>query len=154
VTALTLERAYDRIHHLRPVLIVEDEVEILSSLAELLRDDGYDVVTAANGYQALAQFKAHHPELILLDLMMPQMDGWQFMQELRARAPDPHTPVVLMSAVQDLPREARRLGAQAWLRKPFRLEALLRLAHHWCPKEQPHAHARSVVVASGDAIDQ
>lgn len=137
VTALTLEKAYDRIHHLRPVLIVEDDIDILSSLAELLRDDGYDVVTAANGYQALAQVKAHEPELILLDLMMPQMDGWRFVRELRARIPQCRAPVVLMSAAPDLASEAERLGVAAWVPKPFRLDQLLRLAHCWCPPAVP-----------------
>jgi CheY-like chemotaxis protein len=134
---LTLQKAYDRIHHLRPVLVVEDDSDILSSLAELLRDDGYDVVTAANGYQALGQVKAHDPELILLDLMMPQMDGWRFVRELRARIPSCRAPVVLMSAAADLPGEAARLCVDAWVKKPFRLEELLRLAHRWCPRETP-----------------
>ena len=135
MNALTLEKAYDRMHHLRPVLVVEDDVDILSSLAELLRDDGYDVVTAANGYQALAQVRAHDPELILLDLMMPQMDGWRFMKELRARYSSFRAPVVLLSAAPDLPREAEQLGVAACLSKPFRLEELLRLTHRWCPIE-------------------
>ncbi|HEX9103777.1 MAG TPA: response regulator [Polyangia bacterium] len=142
MTALTLEKAYDRFHHLRPVLVVEDDIDILSSLAELLRDDGYDVVTAANGYQALGQVKAHDPELIVLDLMMPQMDGWRFVRELRQRIPSSRAPVVLMSAAPDLAGEAERLGVAAWVQKPFRLDELLRLAHRWCPPAlppQPHA---------------
>jgi CheY-like chemotaxis protein len=137
VIGLTLEKAYDRIHHLRPLLVAEDDVDILSSIAELLRDEGYDVVTAANGYQALAQVRAHDPELILLDLMMPQMDGWRFLEELREHIPSFDAPVVLLSASPHLPHEAERLGVQAWLRKPFRLEELLQLAHRWCPLEEP-----------------
>ena len=66
---------------------------------------------------------------------MPQMDGWRFVKELRARQPTCHAPVVLLSAAPDLPREAERLGVEAWLAKPFRLEELLRLAHRWCPLE-------------------
>jgi CheY-like chemotaxis protein len=142
VSPLTLEKAYDRIHHLRPVLVVEDDIDILSSLAELLRDDGYDVVTAANGYQALSQVKAHDPELILLDLMMPHMDGWRFVRELRAKIPSCHAPLVLMSAAADLAGEAERLGVAAWLHKPFRLDDLLQLAHRWCPREMPLQQSR------------
>jgi two-component system response regulator MprA len=136
MTPFTLERAYERIHHLRPVLVVEDDADILSSLAEVLRDGGYDVTTAANGYQALVQVKEHDPDLIILDLMLPRMNGWRFVQELRAGARRA-TPIVLLSAVENLPEEAARLGVQGFLRKPFELEELLDAARAWCRELEP-----------------
>lgn len=114
------------------VLIVEDDPDILSSLAEVIRDEGYEVQTAANGYQALATMAMNQPDLIFLDLMMPVMDGWKFMEEMRHRFPTLDIPVVLVSAIHGLTEEARRLGVQYFLEKPFELEEVARLAHECC----------------------
>jgi len=112
------------------ILIVEDDPDILSSLAEVIREAGFDVETAANGYQALARLEAHAPDLIFLDLMMPLMDGWKFLETARQRFPSRQaTPVVLLSAVHNLTDEARRLGVTAFLAKPFDLEDVVRVAH-------------------------
>lgn len=125
------------------ILIVEDDPDILSSLAEVLREEQFDVETAANGYQALARLEAQKPDLILLDLMMPMMDGWKFLEVARQRFPRMRTPVVLLSAVHDLPAEARRLGVDAYLAKPFDLDDVARVAHELCrgPTQAPHQGA-------------
>jgi two-component system, NtrC family, nitrogen regulation response regulator NtrX len=114
------------------VLIVEDDPDILSSLAEVIREEGFDVETAANGYQALARLESNPPGLIFLDLMMPLMDGWKFMELARQRFPSLAVPIVLLSAVHSLPAEAARLGVTAYLTKPFDLEDVARLAHDLC----------------------
>jgi CheY-like chemotaxis protein len=111
------------------VLIVEDDPDILSSLAEVIREEGFEVETAANGYQALARLEQHAPDLIFLDLMMPLMDGWKFLETARQRFPGMHAPVVLLSAVHNLTDEAERLGVAACLPKPFDLEDVARMAH-------------------------
>jgi CheY-like chemotaxis protein len=113
----------------RYVLIVEDDPDILSSLAEVLREEGFEVETAANGYQALARLESNPPGLIFLDLMMPLMDGWKFLELARQRFPSLNVPTVLLSAVHNLPTEAEQLGVTAFLRKPFDLEDVSRLAH-------------------------
>jgi CheY-like chemotaxis protein len=114
------------------VLIVEDDPDILSSLAEALREEGFEVETAANGYQALTRLEAHAPDLIFLDLMMPLMDGWKFLESARTRFATMHAPVVLLSAVHNLTDEARKLGVTAFLSKPFDLEDVTRMAHSLC----------------------
>lgn len=114
------------------VLIVEDDPDILSSLAEVIREEGFEVETAANGYQALARLESNPPGLIFLDLMMPLMDGWKFMEVARQRFPSLDIPVVLLSAVHSLQSEAARLGVTAFLTKPFDLEDVARLAHELC----------------------
>jgi CheY-like chemotaxis protein len=111
------------------ILIVEDDPDILSSLAEAIREEGFDVETAANGYQALTRLETSLPDLIFLDLMMPLMDGWKFLEVARGRFPDWHAPVVILSAVHNLTEEARRLGVTAFLSKPFDLEDVQRMAH-------------------------
>lgn len=114
------------------VLVVEDDVDILSSLVEVIREGGYEVSSAANGYQALAQLDNHPVDLIFLDLMMPLMDGWRFLTEMRQRFPDQHIPVVLLSAVPELQEEAKRSGVAHFLRKPFDLDDVLRVAKQYC----------------------
>jgi CheY-like chemotaxis protein len=111
------------------ILIVEDDPDILSSLAESLREDGFDVETAANGYQALTRIESTMPDLIFLDLMMPMMDGWKFLDVAHRRFPAMRTPVVLLSAVHNLRAEAHRLGVLTFLPKPFDLQEVSRLAH-------------------------
>ncbi len=111
------------------ILIVEDDPDILSSLAEALREEGFEVETAANGYQALTRLESQAPDAIFLDLMMPLMDGWKFLETARQRFPGLHAPIVLLSAVHNLTEEAQRLGVTAFLAKPFDLEDVARMAH-------------------------
>ncbi len=114
------------------VLVVEDDPDILSSLVEVIREEGFEVRSAANGYQALEQLSSGPIDLVLLDLMMPVMDGWRFLREARARNADFHAPVVVLSAVRDPGGEAERLGVTRWLRKPFELEEVVRIARELC----------------------
>ncbi len=119
------------------VLVVEDDPDILSSLAEVIREDGYEVETAANGYQALEHLSAQMPDLIFLDLMMPGMDGCRFLEEAHHRFPEMQVPVVLLSAASGLSEKAARLGIRRYLPKPFELENVTQIAHEYCPHIPP-----------------
>jgi CheY-like chemotaxis protein len=121
------------------ILVVDDDAAILSSLAEVLRDEGYLVKTAANGYQALALLEDLEPDVILLDLRMPHMNGWTFLTQLRGRRHATQPAVVLVSSRSDLPAEAARLGVEGFLRKPFDLEAVVRITGDCCrlPRQAP-----------------
>jgi two-component system, chemotaxis family, chemotaxis protein CheY len=105
------------------VLLVDDEPDILGFMELALREDGYEVVTASSGRDALAVLDQASPSLILLDAKMPAMGGEEFLSELRRR-PGPHVPVVLVTAVRMQPSEATSLGAQDLLAKPFDLDEL------------------------------
>jgi signal transduction histidine kinase len=108
----------------RRLLLVEDDGELRSSLAELLRSDGYDVVGAANGSEALEYLKqAPAPDLILLDLMMPVKDGWQFRIEQK-RDPNISSIPVLAISADDTPK-AVAIDAEMYLKKPFQYTTLL-----------------------------
>ena len=108
----------------RTILIVDDEASILESLQEILEHEGYAVVVAANGKQALAEVERARPSLVLTDLMMPQLNGLQLLEALRARPELEGLPVVLMSAVHAPPVRATQLWT-AFLGKPFEIDALL-----------------------------
>jgi DNA-binding response OmpR family regulator len=105
------------------VLVVDDDPDIRELLFTALEDEGFEVVPAGNGQEALAVIKSFRPDVIVLDLMMPVMDGWQFVQEMRAR--DEDIPIVLLSAARDLKTHAKALAAADIIEKPFDLAELL-----------------------------
>ena len=103
-----------------------DEDEICWIVAEILTDDGYEVSTAPNGEGALDLARMMEPDVIVLDMRVPVMDGWQFAREYR-QTPGPSTPIVVMTAARDAASWASDVGADAYLAKPFDLEELLRV---------------------------
>lgn len=105
------------------ILVVEDDDDIRDSIKELLEEEGYSIETASNGQQALARIKgAGAPQLILLDLMMPVMDGWQFQKELRQVPALARIPVIVISASKF---SKERMDADAFIPKPLDAGVLL-----------------------------
>lgn len=107
------------------VLVVEDDFAIRETLRELLEDEGYHVVWASNGREALTQLRATRPSLILLDLMMPVMDGWEFRTAQQRDPTLAGIPVIVISADHALEHKVSSLEVEGWLAKPFELDALL-----------------------------
>ncbi len=108
------------------VLVVDDESDIRQAVAEVLADEGYQVVGACDGFEALAKARAYHPEVVLLDLMMPRMDGWEFR---RAQMHDPEVariPVVVLSALGP-----DSLQAEGYVGKPFDVDELVRAVRRY-----------------------
>ncbi|MGH2603837.1 MAG: response regulator transcription factor [Dehalococcoidia bacterium] len=118
------------------VLVVDDDHEILAVVRDVLESEGYKVETAANGEDALAAVARLLPDLIMLDVNMPQVDGWEVLGRLRAAA-GPQTPVVVMTAGYLAQDQALASGAQGYLGKPFDLDDLLSAvgAHAGLPME-------------------
>jgi CheY-like chemotaxis protein len=109
------------------VLVVDDDPDILEALAEILEVEGFESRRARNGKEALDKLGPRTPDLILLDLMMPVMDGWEFAQKLRAIPSFNAPPIIVLSADRNVAAKAKELGAVAYLSKPFELEELLQL---------------------------
>jgi CheY-like chemotaxis protein len=105
------------------VLVVDDDAEIREIIATTLKDDGYSVDTASNGAEALRKANQHQPRAVILEVMMPVMDGWEFLAQWRTRPAERRAPVLVVSAVGNQ-RAALEAGAQAYLSKPFDLETL------------------------------
>ena len=112
---------------LRTVLVVDDDPGILDVLEQALDAEGYRVVLASNGREALSQIAETRPDVMLVDLMMPVMDGWQFVRECRALGVCADTPVIVLSAARSIHQVASDLGVQAVVSKPFDLDRLLDL---------------------------
>ena len=105
------------------ILIIEDEEPLTLLLRYNLEAEGYDVRTATNGKEGLERLADGKVSLVLLDMRMPVLDGWQFAKELKRRAID--VPVVVMTAAQNARHWAEEIGADAYLSKPFDLDDLL-----------------------------
>ena len=109
----------------RLVLVVDDDPGIRGVLADVLEDEGLAVAEAGNGEEALELAAAHTPALILLDMRMPVMNGWQFASAYRA-TPGPHAPIVVMTAAQDAKRWCEEIRGDGYLAKPFDFDLLVR----------------------------
>ena len=107
------------------VLVVEDELATQQILAEILSDEGYEVDVASHGLQALDRVRQALPDVVLLDLNMPVMDGWGFQDALRKLDGGDHPQIILLTADYNARDQARRLGARAYLTKPFDIDKLL-----------------------------
>ncbi len=103
------------------VLVVDDEVYIVHILEFTLREEGYEVVSAVDGEEALEVLEAERPDLVVLDVMMPKLDGYETCKRLRAIEAFKETPVILLSAKGRLvdQRMGMDVGADEYVTKPF-----------------------------------
>lgn len=110
------------------VLVVDDDRGIREFVRTVLADEGYSVTEATDGQEALERVAVRRPDVILLDMRMPVMDGWEFARTYRQQ-PGPHAPIVIVTAALDVAKDAREIGADGFLAKPFQLDDLLALVH-------------------------
>ncbi|HKY52507.1 MAG TPA: response regulator [Candidatus Limnocylindria bacterium] len=111
------------------VLVVDDDTSILDTVTAILSGEGYDVVSAASGEEALAAVARKQPVVILLDMRMPVMDGWAVARALRSQGLS--VPIVVMTAAESAKRWADEVGAEGYLAKPFGLDELLTIVQRF-----------------------
>ena len=107
------------------ILFVEDEADLTLIVADTLKEQGYEVVTASNGIQGLERFKSDGADIIVADVMMPGMDGFNMAREIRRLSPD--VPLLFLTAkstIDDI-EEGFEIGANDYLKKPFELRELI-----------------------------
>jgi CheY-like chemotaxis protein len=109
------------------ILVVDDDAAIRDVVADILEMSDYHVKTASNGAEALEHIRGDQPAAVLLDLMMPVMDGWEFLRRCRSERSCAQVPVVVMSAAHDAALAADQFGAQGYLTKPFDMDTVLEL---------------------------
>jgi DNA-binding response OmpR family regulator len=110
----------------RTLLAIDDDPHIADLLGMLLKDRGYDVVAAPDGRQGIEKALYLKPDIIILDVMMPELDGWEVLKELKRSDRAKDIPVVIMS-VFDEKKLGYRLGAFDYLVKPFEIPDILRM---------------------------
>jgi len=114
---------------MKKILIVDDEKLISSIISFNLKKVGYETIVANNGEEGLESVRLYNPDLILLDIMMPKMDGNTFCKELKKRLPNFDKPIIIMTAKHDADQimQSYSLGAVDYVAKPFKIEALLEI---------------------------
>ena len=115
-------------HQAPSVLIVEDDVAVRSTLAAILGDEGWQILIAPNGFDALATLDNHDPDVVVLDWMTPVLDGHSFLATLRGERRR-SLPVLVISAGRVTADTARASGADAYLDKPFDIDELVSVVH-------------------------
>jgi CheY-like chemotaxis protein len=118
------------------ILVVDDDTSIRSFVEMALDSEGYVVSTATNGAQALAVTDQVQPDLILLDMRMPIMDGWTFARMYREQARGPKAPIVVITAATDAGERAAEIQADGYLGKPFDLDELLGLVQKYTTRDE------------------
>lgn len=110
-----------------PILIIDDDQNILILVAEYLESEGFTTIQATNGIEGLRQLEIHNPQLVILDVNMPELDGMQTCRMIRANEKFQNIPVLMLTARSDIQDmiEARRMGATDYLTKPFAPQALI-----------------------------
>jgi len=109
----------------KKIMVVDDEESIRQSLSDVLRDEGFDVILAGDGHKALKMLDSNRPDLVILDIWMPVMDGTEVLKEIKARQPD--LQVIMISGHGNIEAAVKtiKLGAYDYIEKPLSLEAVL-----------------------------
>ncbi len=136
------------------ILVVDDESEIVRVVRSYLEKDGYQVTTAGNGYDALFAAREAKPDLVVLDLQMPQMDGLEFTRRIRAEQPDIAI-IILTARVEEMDRIlGLELGADDYVTKPFSPRELVARVHAVLRRTQSTQPASKVLERHGVTLDK
>jgi len=136
------------------ILVVDDEASIRRILETRLKMVGYEVITAADGEEALEAYQKHNPDLVILDVMMPKMDGYGVTREIRKTS---ETPIIILTALGDVSERITglELGADDYVIKPFspkeleaRVKAVLRRVNH--REDSPGGKITKNVITTGN----
>lgn len=125
------------------ILAVDDTAIILTRISSTLRDD-YEVITINSGVRALKYLEQEKPDLILLDIQMPQKDGIETLREMRAMPDRADIPVIMLTGVEDKGTvlESAKLGIRDYILKPFHSEELLKRIRRVFEEERKHTALR------------
>jgi DNA-binding response OmpR family regulator len=116
------------------VLVVDDDLPLRGMLSAALRQQGFQVYIAGDGGEAQRALTLNHPDIILLDLMMPDINGWDFLQKLKETGFIGKIPIIVISAhLHSDPQAVLQMGVSAMLPKPFNLDDLFALIEHLSP---------------------
>ncbi len=130
----------------KTILVVDDEIEIINEISESLKNSGYKIITASSGIEALRLAKKHQPYAITLDVVMPEMDGWEVLQELKNDFSTKDIPVIIVSVSNDQ-ETGFALGAIGYLNKPVNKTALISEIY------KAHHHPKTIMLVDDNDIE-
>ncbi len=109
------------------ILVVDDEKGIVDLLVDNLSDEGFDVTSANNGASALVEIYRDRPDVVVLDLMLPVLNGYQVLRELKSHPSTKNIPIIMLTAIssKEVEETVRQLGGDHYLTKPWKLGGLL-----------------------------
>jgi DNA-binding response OmpR family regulator len=116
----------------KKILVIDDDVNLIKLMSYILKKANYEVITARNGREGITLSKEHNPSLIILDLMMPVMDGFKFLEEFKSTV-NVNTPVIVMTA-RGYTKEIQKIlnaGAVAYIEKPFDRNVFINTVNHY-----------------------
>lgn len=116
------------------ILVIDDDLPLRGMLAAALRQHGFQVLLAGDGAEGQRALHIHNPDVVLLDLAMPDVNGWDFLQHINESGQVGKIPIIVVSAhLRVEPQAVLQMGASAILPKPFNLEDLIGLIEHLSP---------------------
>jgi len=119
------------------ILVAEDHLDSRDALRALLEAFGYHVLEAVNGREAVNVALESGPDLILMDIMMPELDGFEATRELRRHDSMSHTPIIAVTAMEGAHQLAIQAGANDYVRKPVDIRGLVAKVHNWLESPLP-----------------
>lgn len=120
---------------MKTILIVDDELDIVEAVKAILEEERYKVITCGNGREALKCLEDSRPDLAIVDIMMPVMNGYETIKAIRHREDFAKLPILIMSAIVPAVK-GKEYSWAGYLQKPFSLHELLRQVHTLAPKDQ------------------
>jgi signal transduction histidine kinase/DNA-binding response OmpR family regulator len=123
----TLQKVLSKSDRQKTILIVDDEEDTLNLLRDRLAEEGFQTIEASNGKEAIAKASESNPDLILLDIMMPEITGWEVMEKLQQQEETASIPIVVLSAASSEADRQRgyKMGIKCYLTKPFEIKELI-----------------------------
>ncbi len=121
------------------ILIAEDHLDSRDAMRALLEAFGFRVLVAVDGRQAVDVALEHHPDLILMDIMMPELDGFEATRQLRQHRLTERTPIIAVTAMEGAQRLALQAGANDYVRKPIDIRGLIAKVQSWLPNANPES---------------
>ena len=131
------QSSLDHDTHMATILIAEDHLDSRDALRALLEAFGYRVLEAVNGRQAVEIALMHGPDLILMDIMMPELDGFEATRQLRRHQQTNTIPIIAVTAMEGAHQLAIQAGANDYVRKPVDIRRLVAKVHDWLQSPRP-----------------
>jgi CheY-like chemotaxis protein len=113
------------------VLVAEDHLDSRDAMRALLEAFGFTVIVATNGREAVELALTHRPDLVLMDIMMPELDGFEATRELRRHQEVDNMPIIAVTAMEGAQQLAIQAGANDYVRKPIEIRGLIAKVHDW-----------------------